>query len=50
MAILTTADMGIRSLRPVFNTTTIVPASITTRRTVDIGRSILVPSFSSMIK
>src|SRR6266404_7577534 len=42
--------MGTRSMRPVLSTITIVPPSITTRRTVDIGRSILAPSVSSMIR
>src|SRR5713101_1624351 len=37
-------------MRPVFRTITMTLPSTTTRRTVDIGRSILVPSFCSMIK
>jgi hypothetical protein len=49
MAILATLDIGIRSMRPVFSTITITPLSTITRRIVDIGRSIRVPSFSSMI-
>lgn len=49
IAILTTCDIGTRSIFPVFNTITMAPPSMITRRTVDIDRSILVPSFSSMM-
>src|SRR5438132_894200 len=37
-------------MRPVFRTITMMLPSTTTRRTVDIGRSILVPSFCSMTR
>ena len=40
-----TFAIAIRSIFPVFSTITIAGPSITTRRTVDIGRLIVVPSF-----
>jgi hypothetical protein len=45
-----TFDIGTRSIFPLLRITTIKPFSISTLRTVAIGRSIRVPSFSSMIK
>src|SRR3981081_1668837 len=50
IAIRLTVDIGTRSILPVLSTITMTPPSTTTRRTVDMGRSILVPSFESIIR
>src|SRR5580765_2679392 len=49
MAILATSAIAILSVLPFFSRMTMVAPSMTTRRTVDIGRSMWVPSFSSII-